>query len=70
MDVTIRQILSVVDSDQLVTIFNGDKDEFFGTVEDCQTQLPNAVLDSFALNLHVYANYGEGILEVYRRVVK
>lgn len=67
MDVTIRKILSLMDSNELVSILAEDGGEYFGTVEDCQAQLPDFVLDSFVLNIHVYADDAGVILEVYGR---
>ena len=70
MFVTIREILSLADNHELVTIYNRDGEEFSGTVEDCQIQLPNSVLDSFVFNICARAFYGDGVLEIYREVRK
>ena len=71
MFVTIRQLLSLMDGHEYVTVFNnGNGEEFSGTVEECQIQLPNAVLDSYISNMRTLAYYGEGVLEIYREVRK
>lgn len=71
MFVTIRQLLSLMDGREYVTVFNnGNGEEFSGTVEECQIQLPNAVLDSFVRSIRVLAYYGEGFIEIYREVTK
>ena len=70
MFVTIRQLLSLMDGHEYVTVFNGDGEEFSGTVEECQIQLPNAVLDSYISNIRALAYYGDGVLEIYREVRK
>ena len=70
MFVTIRQLLSLMDGHEYVTVFNGAGEEFSGTVEECQIQLPNAILDSFVRSIRALAYYGEGVLEIYREVRK
>lgn len=70
MFVTIRQLLSLMDGNEYVTVFNGDGEEFSGTVEECQIQFPNAILDSFVRSIRALAYYGDGVLEIYREVRK
>ena len=66
MKITIRQILSVMDKNQFVSIYGGESEEFFGTAEECQSLLPYCVLDTTALRIYACSVSGKAIIFIYK----
>lgn len=68
MKVTIRQILSVLRKNDPVAIYDFDTEEYYGTVEECQNELPNCVLDNYVSTLRSWVMDSKIGFVIYKEV--